>query len=221
MRQISLDTETTGLLYYQGHRIIEIGCVEILDKKITDNVFHSYINPERKIDKDAKKITGLTDDFLKNKPLFKDILSNFFDFIKNADEIIIHNAAFDINFINNELKLLNYKIKNIKNNFKIFDTLDFARKIHPGKKNNLDALCNRYNVNITERNLHGALLDAKLLAQVYLEMINNQSIESTQITQNENNSNIQNKLEILKANKQEIDTHIKYIKFLKDQSKLI
>ena len=170
MRQISLDIETTGLFYYQGHRIIELGCVEIINKKITNNIFHTYINPERQIDKDAKKITGLNEIFLKDKPLFKNIINDFLNFIKNADEIIIHNAPFDISFINNELKLINHNIKNIRSIFKIFDTLEFARKLHPGKKNNLDVLCERYNVNTEDRTVHGALLDANLLAQVYIEM---------------------------------------------------
>lgn len=220
MRQISLDTETTGLFYYQGHRIIEIGCVEILNKEITKNTFHSYINPERDVEKEAKKITGLTENFLKNKPLFKDVVDNFFKFIENADEIIIHNAAFDINFINNELKILNYKIKNIKDYFKIFDTLDFARKLYPGKKNNLNALCERYNISTLERTQHGALLDATLLAKVYIEMTSN-NISDESINYKKENTQKNNNLEILKANKQEIISHINYIKLLKNQSKTI
>lgn len=219
MRQISLDTETTGLFYYQGHRIIEIGCIEIIDRKITTNTFHSYINPERDVDKDAKKITGLTEYFLKDKPLFKDIINNFFDFINNADEIIMHNAAFDVNFINNELKILNYKITDLKKHFKVFDTLGLARQMHPGKKNNLDALCNRYNINIKERSFHGALLDANLLAQVYLEMT------STQHNKDQTKTLIStiniNKIETLKATKQELDAHINYIKTLKDLKKVL
>jgi DNA polymerase-3 subunit epsilon len=221
MRQIALDTETTGLFYYQGHRIIEIGCIEIINKKITNNFFHSYINPERNIDKDAKKITGLTENFLKDKPLFKDIIDNFLNFIDNADEIIIHNASFDINFINNELKIVNHKIKNIKNNFKIFDTLDFARKLYPRKKNTLDALCNRYNINISNRTLHGALLDANLLAKVYIEMTANNIYYDLNNLKTEITQKIENKIEILKANKQEIISHINYIKNLKNQSKII
>ena len=137
MKIISLDIETTGLLFYEGHKIIEIACVEINNEIITDKIFHTYINPKRKIDEQAKKITGLTEDFLKNKPEFKDISQFFLNFLINADEIIIHNAQFDVNFINNELKLINCNIKNLNDHFKIIDTLDVARKLHPGKKNNL------------------------------------------------------------------------------------
>lgn len=220
MRQIALDTETTGLFYYQGHRIIEIGCVEIIDKKLTDKTFQSYFNPERSIDKEAKKITGLTEIFLRDKPLFKDLADNFFEFIKGADEIIIHNSIFDVNFINNELKIINHSVKNIKDHFKILDTLDFARKMHPGKKNNLDALCSRYNIISKERELHGALLDATLLAKVYIEM----TIASKRNNSDEaiiNNVEINNKIDILKANKREFNAHINYIKNLKDMINIV
>lgn len=221
MRQISIDTETTGLFYYQGHRIIEIGCVEIIDNEITKNKFHSYINPERLIDYEAKKITGLTENFLKDKPFFKDIADNFFNFIKNADELIMHNASFDVNFINNELKIINHKIKNIKHDFKVFDTLELARKLHPGKKNNLDALCSRYNISLSERTLHGALLDAELLAKVYLEMIKNNDNNENKNCKNITDINLNTKIELLKANKQELKIHINYIKNLKEQIRMI
>lgn len=170
MRIISLDIETTGLHFYEGHKITEIGCIEIKDEKITKNIFHSYINPKRDIDKEAKKITGITENFLKDKPEFKDIVEEFLNFIKESDHIIIHNAKFDVNFINNELKLINYKIKDISKNNKIIDTLELARKLHPGKKNNLDSLSKRYNINISKRELHGALIDARLLAEIYIKI---------------------------------------------------
>jgi len=216
IRQISLDTETTGLLYYKGHRIIEIGCVEIINRKITENIYHSYINPKKNIDKEARKITGITDNFLKDKPLFNNIIDDFFNFINNSDEIIIHNASFDVNFINNELKLNQYKIKNIKSHFKIFDTLSFARSIHPGKKNNLNALCKRYNIEHEERIFHGALLDAYLLAKIYLEMTAKQS--NLILKKNKKIKEkplIKNNFKILNADKQEFNMHIKYIEHLK------
>lgn len=221
MRQISLDTETTGLFYYQGHRIIEIGCVEIIDRKITKNTFQAYINPERLIDNDAKKITGLTDLFLKDKPLFKNVVNIFLNFIKDADEIIIHNAPFDINFINNEFKIINHDIKNIKHTFKIFDTLELARKLHPGKKNNLDALCIRYNISLSERKIHGALLDAELLAKVYLAMTENEENYENKKSNIVNDLTLNENIEILKANKQELNSHITYIKNLQEQIRII
>jgi DNA polymerase-3 subunit epsilon len=221
MRQISLDTETTGLFYYQGHRIIEIGCVEIIDRKITKNTFQAHINPERLIDNEAKKITGLTDLFLKDKPLFKNVVDIFLKFIKDSDEIIIHNAPFDINFINNEFKIINHEIKNIKNNFKIFDTLELARKLHPGKKNNLNALCMRYNINLSERKVHGALLDAELLAKVYLAMTENEENYENKKSNIVNNLTLNENIEILKANKQELNSHITYIKNLQEQIRII
>ncbi len=220
MRQISIDTETTGLFYYQGHRIIEIGCVEIIDRKITHKVFQTYLNPERLIDTEAKKITGLTDLFLKDKPSFKDVIESFLNFI-NDSELIMHNAPFDINFINNELKIINHRIKNIKYDFKIIDTLALARKLYPGKKNNLDALCARFNINNTERKIHGALLDAELLAQVYLELTQDDENNENKKNKKLNNVNLNDNIEILKANKQELITHISYIKNLKDEIKLI
>lgn len=221
MRQISLDTETTGLFYYQGHRIIEIGCIEIINRQITKNTFQVYINPERLIDNEAKKITGLTDNFLKDKPIFKNIVNDFLDFINDADEIIIHNAPFDINFINNELKIINHSIKNIKNNFKIFDTLELARKMYPGKKNNLDALCIRYNINLAERKVHGALLDAELLAKLYLTMTQDDEINEIKKSNLVNNLTLNEKIEVLKANKQELNSHAVYIKNLQEQIRMI
>jgi DNA polymerase III subunit epsilon len=221
MRQITLDTETTGLLYYKGHRIIEIGCVEIINRKITGKFFHTYINPERNIDEDAKKITGVTEYFLKDKPKFKEIVKDFLNFINNTDEIIIHNSNFDTNFINNELKIINHDIKNISEIFKILDTLNFARKIHPGKKNSLDALCLRYNVDLDKRKFHGALLDANLLAEVYLKMTENQTFilpnNNDESIIEINNQNIKNFCINIKENKK----HIKYIKSIIDNKVMI
>lgn len=220
MRQIALDTETTGILYYEGHKIIEIGCIEIIDRKITGNVFHSYLNPHRKIDEGAKIITGLTENFLKDKPIFLDIVDEFFKFINGADEIIIHNANFDVNFLNSEFKIANFKIVDFREYFKIFDTLSYARKKHPGKKNNLNSLCKRYNIDISYRKQHGALIDASLLAQVYLSMTSIQQ----EIDYRFYNLDIKNILkdlnvEIVKANIQEVKNHILYLRNIKKNLK--
>jgi len=173
IRQIVLDTETTGLLVEEGHRVIEIGAVELMERRITGKIFHQYINPGRKVEAGALLVHGITDDFLAGQPVFSDIADKFIDFISGA-EIIIHNAQFDVKFLNNELKLLNSNANSIEYYAAVFDTLWFARKKHPGKKNSLDALCKRYGVNNSKRELHGALLDAYLLTDVYLIMTSGQ-----------------------------------------------
>jgi len=172
-RQIILDTETTGLSPTQGHRIIEIGCLEMVNRQLTGKSFHYYINPERDIESGAQRVHGISSEFLADKPIFSKIAEEFITFIKGA-ELIIHNAPFDIGFLNHELKLLDKKSKPIDTYCKIIDSLVIARKKHPGQKNNLDALCKRYNVNNSNRDLHGALLDSELLAQVYLLMTGGQ-----------------------------------------------
>jgi DNA polymerase-3 subunit epsilon len=165
MRQIVLDTETTGLEPSQGHRIIEIGCVELLDRKLTGNTFHQYINPERNVDDGAIEIHGITNEFLADKPFFADIFDDFIDFVKGS-ELVIHNAPFDVGFINHEIKYTSCTI---------LDTLKLARDNHPGQKNNLDALCRRYYIDNSNRQLHGALLDSEILADVYLAMTGGQT----------------------------------------------
>ena len=167
MRYIVLDTETTGLDPDNGHKIIEIGCIEILNRNITNNTFHKYINPNREIDVEASKIHGLTNKFLKNKPVFDEIYLELREYISNSP-IIIHNAPFDIGFLKKEHTIASANDKFLNN--EIIDSLKLARKISPGKKNTLDALCERYSVDNSDRTLHGALLDAKLLAFVYLKM---------------------------------------------------
>ena len=167
MRYIVLDTETTGLDPDDGHKIIEIGCIEILNRNITNNTFHKYINPNREIDVEASKIHGLTNKFLKNKPVFEEIYLELREYISNSP-IIIHNAPFDIGFLKKEHTTTSVNNKFLDN--EIIDSLKLARKISPGKKNTLDALCERYSVDNSDRTLHGALLDAKLLAFVYLKM---------------------------------------------------
>jgi DNA polymerase III subunit epsilon len=173
MRQIILDTETTGLEPKEGHRIIEIGCVEMVNRRITQHHFHHYLQPDRKIDDGALAVHGITNEFLKGKPRFRDLVNEFINFVKDA-EVIIHNADFDCNFINHELQLLRQDWQPLSFYCKITDTLAFARKLHPGQKNSLDALCKRYNIDNSRRDLHGALLDAQLLAEVYLAMTGGQ-----------------------------------------------
>ena len=167
MRYIVLDTETTGLDPDDGHKIIEIGCIEILNRNITNNSFHKYINPNREIDVEASKIHGLTNSFLKDKPVFEDIYPDLREYISNSP-IIIHNAPFDIGFLKKEHSIISISDDFLDN--EIIDSLKLARKISPGKKNTLDALCERYSIDNSDRTLHGALLDAKLLAFVYLKM---------------------------------------------------
>jgi DNA polymerase-3 subunit epsilon len=174
MRQIVLDTETTGLSFEEGHRIIEIGCVELVHRRYTGNRFHQYVNPEREIELGALQVHGISKEFLINKPTFREVAKELIDFITGA-ELIIHNAPFDIGFLDHELKLIDKSFKPISSYCSVFDTLTFARKKHPAQQNNLDALCKRYQVDNSNRDLHGALLDAKLLAEVYLAMTGGQT----------------------------------------------
>ena len=173
-RQVVLDTETTGLEPSQGHKIIEIGCVELVNRRLTGKHYHQYIQPEREIDQGALEVHGISNEFLADKPLFANVVDEFLDFIDGA-ELIIHNAPFDIGFIDHELKLAGSKVKKTSSICGIIDSLVLARKKHPGQKNNLDALCKRYAVDNAKRELHGALLDAEILADVYLMMTGGQT----------------------------------------------
>ena len=173
MRQIVLDTETTGLETSQDHRIIEIGCVELVGRKLTGRHYHQYINPQRKVDEGAMEVHGITDQFLEDKPLFSQIAREFIEFVDGAD-LVIHNAPFDVGFINHEIAKLGGQYREIETSCRIIDTLALARQKHPGQKNNLDALCKRYGVDNSQRDLHGALLDAEILADVYLLMTGGQ-----------------------------------------------
>ena len=166
MKRVALDIETTGLDPNLGHKIVEIGCVELENNYPTGNYFQQYINPDRKMPEEALKIHGLTDEFLSDKPTFSNVAEKLLDFIKDS-ELVIHNAKFDLGFLNHELDLASRK--NLME-FNVIDTLSLARKIFPGASNSLDALCRRYNINLTKRKKHGALLDAELLADVFLEM---------------------------------------------------
>lgn len=174
MRQIVLDTETTGLDPKQGHRIIEIGCVEIENRRLTGRNFHCYLNPDREIDEAAIEVHGLTRQFLSDKPRFKQIEDEFLEFVTGT-ELIIHNAPFDIGFLDSELTLSSSSNQSMHSVCTVLDTLILAREKHPGQRNNLDALCKRYGIDNTQRDLHGALLDAEILADVYLVMTSGQS----------------------------------------------
>jgi len=173
MRQIVLDTETTGLDPKAGHRIIEIGCIELVNRRLTDRRWSTYLNPDRKIDAGASAVHGIIDEVLVDKPRFKDIVEDFIGFIRGG-ELIIHNAPFDLGFLNHELNLLGKKWGMIQDLCQVVDTLVLARSLHPGQKNNLDALCKRYRVDNSHRSLHGALLDAEILVEVYLAMTGGQ-----------------------------------------------
>ena len=216
-RQIVLDTETTGLEPSQGHRIIEIGCVELVARKLTGNYYHQYIQPEREIDQGALEVHGIRNDFLADKPVFSEIVDEFLAFV-DGSELIIHNAPFDIGFLDNELMLAASKVKKMSKICSIVDSLVLARSKHPGQKNNLDALCKRYAVDNAKRELHGALLDAEILADVYLMMTGGQtslalnakarvegaqSAKNSPLTMNKDRS----RLAVITASQAELDAH--------------
>ncbi len=173
MRQIVLDTETTGLEPKEGHRIIEIGCVEVIDRRLTRNNFHQYLQPDREIDAGAVEVHGITNEFLHDKPRFAEIAEDFLGYVSGA-ELIIHNAAFDVGFLDAELAKWRAEAPRIADLCQVTDTLAMARNLHPGQRNSLDALCKRYAVDNSHRDLHGALLDAEILADVYLAMTGGQ-----------------------------------------------
>jgi DNA polymerase-3 subunit epsilon len=216
MRQIFLDTETTGLDPNQGHRIIEIAAIEFNNRQITTNKFHAYINPEREIDSAAQEVHGITLEFLKDKPYFKDIASDFIAFIKDA-EIIIHNAPFDVGFLNMELgKIGLEKINNFCT--QITDSLKFAKDIRPGQRNSLDALCKAFDVDNSSRSLHGALLDAQLLGEVFIQMTRGQEAFvinfEEEVSKEELTPINHDDLIVTQASKDELDAHNKYLKTL-------
>lgn len=174
MRQIVLDTETTGLDPRQGHRIIEIGALELIDRRLSGRDFHVYINPERGIEAGALEVHGISEEFLRDKPVFSEIAEDFLAFIDGA-EMLIHNAPFDIGFLDNELAIMGHAVTSVMDVATVLDTLELAKDLHPGQRNNLDALCKRYDVDNTSRTLHGALLDSEILADVYLAMTGGQT----------------------------------------------
>jgi len=206
MRQIVLDTETTGLSPKKGDRIVEIGCVELVDRKLTGNTYHQYINPERSMPEEAFAVHGISDDFLADKPVFSRIVKEFVDFVKDS-ELIIHNAPFDVGFINHEISLLGslknaLGIKQIEECCKITDSLAIAKDLRPGQKNNLDALCRGYGIDNSNRDLHGALLDSEILADVYLAMTREQTQLSFSGQENGAGSANQEKIIRLDENRQ-------------------
>ena len=192
MRQIVLDTETTGLEVAQGHRIIEIGCVELVNRKLTGNHYHQYINPHRAIDQGALEVHGITSEFLADKPAFESISAAFMEFVQGA-ELIIHNAPFDLGFLDSELQRLSPSKGSVVDRCTVIDTLVMARSKHPGQRNSLDALCQRYEVDNSQRDLHGALLDAEILADVYLAITGGQT--ALQLSGSGNDQNGQSRME--------------------------
>jgi len=216
MRQIVLDTETTGLEPSQGHKIIEIGCVEMINRRLTGNNYHQYLQPDREIDEGAQAVHGISNEFLADKPRFADIVKDFIEYIDGA-ELIIHNAPFDVGFLDHELKQAGDEYGKVSTYCSVIDTLVMARKIRPGKKNNLDVLCKEYNVNNAHRELHGALLDSELLAEVYLHMTGGQthlSLESDDITgstsglpETKKLSANRKPIKIIAANDEELQAH--------------
>ena len=213
IRQVVLDTETTGLNPQQGHRIIEIGCVELIGRRLTNNTFHVYINPDRIIDAGAIEVHGITNEFLQDKPRFEDIADDYLAFTEGA-ELIIHNAPFDLGFLNHELAMLQGVNKTVEDYCTVFDTLPFARKKHPGARASLDALCKRYGIDNSHRELHGALLDAEILAEVYLAMTGGQFSLLDFDEENEKKSQgivrlstDRPKLKVISCTEQELEAH--------------
>jgi len=216
IRQIVLDTETTGLSTADDHRIIEIGCVELINRRLTGETFHQYINPERESDAGALEVHGITNESLLDKPKFAEIADDFMRFIDGA-ELVIHNAPFDLGFLNHELAKLKIK-QRVQDVSTVLDTLKLARDKHPGQKNNLDALCRRYDVDNSNRELHGALLDSEILADVYLAMTGGQvslllASEDVDNTQKSKDNVMTNKtknrgsLRVIKASSDELSAH--------------
>lgn len=215
MRQIVLDTETTGLEPSEGHRIIEIGCVELVDRRITGNTYHQYIQPDREIDAGAIEVHGITNESLVDKPRFADIAAEFFAFIRDA-ELVIHNAPFDTGFIDHEFALLAASPGTVAAHCRVLDTLAMARRLHPGQRNSLDALCKRYEIDNSRRELHGALLDAEILADVYLIMTGGQvslSLDSRTDSSGNHRQEIRRlavdrePLRVIRASESECDAH--------------
>ena len=224
-RQIVLDTETTGLEHRQGHRIIEIGCVELVNRKLTGNNYHQYLNPEREIDQGAIEVHGITNEFLNDKPLFKDVSQEFLSYIEGA-ELIIHNAAFDIGFIDAEFQRVDQSIPQVSDLCGVHDTLLQARKMFPGQRNDLDSLCKRYEINNSHRELHGALLDAEILADVYLFLTGGQTALSLDAAQSNEGESVANSasvdfsslsLPIVKASYEESQNHVEWVSRLDEK----
>ena len=226
-RQIILDTETTGLDPKSGHRVIEIGCIELVNRKFTGEQYHIYLNPDRDSDEAALEVHGLTSEFLSDKPRFKDIYEEFLKFISGS-ELLIHNAEFDVNFLDHEIKLLSKKLPTVSACVsKITDTLQIAREKHPGQRNSLDALVKRYEIGGYDRELHGALLDSQILGDVYLSMTGGQSdldfsISATELEVKENGSsdqlNSELNLKVIELTEEENKSHKEYLLRMKEET---
>ncbi len=226
-RQIVLDTETTGLDPAQGHRVIEIGCIELVNRRQTDRRFHTYLQPDRPIDAEAARVHGITDDFLADKPRFPDVADPFLDFVRDA-ELIIHNAPFDLGFLNHELRLCGRGQIVLERLCAVEDTLQLARQRHPGQRNSLDALCKRYSIDNSQRALHGALLDAEILADVYLAMTRQQdslfvqesaaTVRRKQESRQAAPSRSRPPLPVLRASAEERAAHDQYLDMLDKKS---
>ncbi|MEW5008225.1 MAG: DNA polymerase III subunit epsilon [Cycloclasticus sp.] len=223
MRQVILDTETTGLEPKQGHRIIEVGCVELINRRLTGNNFHYYLNPQREIDEGAVEVHGLTSEFLADKPLYEDIATELYDYLKGA-EVVIHNAAFDVGFINHEYRLMGFAQPNMRDWCEVSDSLLMARKKFPGQRNSLDALCKRFDIDNSQRQLHGALLDAEILADVYLMLTGGQHslfAEETEVDvklEKKQFDESRPRLAVVKATPAEIEQHLARIEAIKKAS---
>ena len=212
MIEVVLDTETTGLSVVKGHRIIEIGCIELKNQIPTSKTFHSYLNPQRKVSEDAMKVHGYTDEFLSDKKLFKDVADDFLSFIEHK-KLIIHNAEFDISHINNELKLAGKKILDRKN---VIDTLDLARDKYPGSQISLDALCKRFNIDNSRRKFHTALIDCELLSKVYINLIDQKEPKLDFVTEETKNHQMNKKIDyckkIIEPTAEEYESHKIFVK---------
>ena len=226
MRQIVLDTETTGLSVNEGHRIIEVGCLELFNRRLTGKSFHYYVNPQREIEEEAIAVHGITNEFLQDKPLFADIADLFVDFVKGA-ELIIHNAPFDVGFLDAELARIDGALGTIVDHCKVTDTLAMARNMYPGQRNTLDALCKRFEIDNSGRDLHGALIDADLLAQVYLHMTGGQTgLELGGVLDASGNAVAETveqakayDLPVIQVTLEERQAHDDYLQFLENSSK--
>ena len=212
MIEVVLDTETTGLSVAKGHRIVEIGCVELENQIPTSKTFHCYLNPQRKVSDDAIKVHGYTDEFLADKKFFRDIADEFLDFIKNK-KLIIHNAEFDISHLNNELKLAGKKILDRKN---VIDTLDLARDKYPGSQISLDALCKRFSIDNSRRKFHTALIDCELLSKVYINLIDQKEPKLDFVTEESKSLKMNKKIDyckkIIEPTEEEYQNHKIFIK---------
>ncbi len=222
-RVIILDTETTGLEPKQGHRIIEVGCVELINRRFTGNNFHFYLNPQRDIDEGAVAVHGLTSEFLSDKPLYEDIAKDLHAYLNGA-EVVIHNAPFDVGFINNEYQLMGSEFVDMATWCEVTDSLVMARKMFPGQRNSLDALCKRYEIDNSQRQLHGALLDAEILADVYLMMTGGQNslfaadVDEDAVFEPTFLSTNKPPLAVIKANNEEMAAHNERMQAIKESS---